>query len=132
MQVIGDSGAYQPGVCNIGPAEIAARRRTGHVGVIATVTLLVLLVVLDAPAIWRLVLFLPAAVGASGYLQAAMHFCAGFGWQGVFNFGDELRRTQSVEDAAARAADRRKALQISALSGVVGVAVVAIALLLPV
>ena len=28
---------YQPGVCNIGPAEIARRRRAGHIGLIAAV-----------------------------------------------------------------------------------------------
>ena len=34
---------YRPGVCNIGPAEIARRRRAGHVGALATVGLLAVL-----------------------------------------------------------------------------------------
>ena len=34
---IGDaSSEYRPGVCNIGPAEIARRRMAGHVGLVAT------------------------------------------------------------------------------------------------
>ena len=47
----GQPGGYQPGVCNIGPAEIARRRRVGHIGVIATILLFGLLVVLDLPPI---------------------------------------------------------------------------------
>ena len=31
---------YEPGVCNIGPAEIARRRRSGHVGALITIGLL--------------------------------------------------------------------------------------------
>jgi hypothetical protein len=123
---------YQPGVCNIGPAEIAARRRSGHVGLIATLAGLALLVALDAPPAWRLLLFLPAAAAATGYLQAAFRFCANFGLRGVFNFSDRLRRTESVIEAEARARDRRKALQIVGLSAVVGGLVAIAAYLLPV
>ena len=78
---------YQAGVCNIGPEEIARRRRAGHVGLIITVAVFVGLVVAGLPPIVRLVLFLPAAAAASGYLQAYLKFCAGFGSLGVYNFG---------------------------------------------
>ena len=43
-----DAG-YRPGVCNIGPAEIARRRRAGHVGSLATIGLFAVLVAVDAP-----------------------------------------------------------------------------------
>jgi hypothetical protein len=132
MQLTEERGGYRPGVCNIGPTEIAQRRRAGHAGAVATLILLFTLVAIDAPTPWRVILFLPAAAAASGYLQAAFRFCAGFGWAGVFNFGDELRRTEAVEDADARATDRRKALQIAGLSALVGVATVVAALLLPI
>ena len=59
-------GEYQPGISNIGPAEIASRRRAGHVGVIASIVLLVILVAIGAPPITRLLIALPAAVAASG------------------------------------------------------------------
>src|SRR4051812_26145032 len=62
-----EDGTYQPGACNIGPAEIARRRRAGHVGLAASVTLLGALVVLDTPPATRLLVALPAAVAASGY-----------------------------------------------------------------
>ncbi len=67
--VLGDGGsAYQPGVCNIGPAEIARRRRAGHVGLGATVILGGGLLAVGAPPLARLLVALPAALAASGYL----------------------------------------------------------------
>lgn len=123
--------AYEAGACNIGPAEIAARRRAGHVGLIATLLALIALVALDAPPVWRLLLFLPAAAAAAGYLQAAFRFCANFGLRGVFNFSDQLRKTEQVLPAGARAQDRRKALQIAGLSAVAGGIAAIVAYLLP-
>src|SRR3954451_15371796 len=35
-----EEAGYQPGACNIGPAEVARRRRAGHVGLAASVALL--------------------------------------------------------------------------------------------
>jgi hypothetical protein len=121
---------YRPGVCNIGPAEITRRRRAGHVGLIAAVATLGVLVAIGAPPLIRLIVALPAAAAASGYLQAWLHFCAGFGSQGVFNFG-ALGRTQRVEDAEARRRDRARAMQIGLASLAIGVAVGAVAALLP-
>jgi hypothetical protein len=124
-------GEYQPGVCNIGPAEIRRRRRAGHVGLAAAIGLLAVLVLVDAPPLARLLVAIPAAVSASGYLQAAMKFCAGFGQLGVFNFGETGVRT-AVVDEAARAADRRRARQISLMSFAIGALVGTIAVLLPI
>lgn len=121
---------YRAGTCNIGPAEIARRRRTGHVGLAITVVLLGGLVWFDAPSWTRLIVFLPAAIGAAGYLQAHFRFCADYGWRGVFNVSERAGhgRTTVVADAAARRADRRRALLISAGSGVIGLAVTLLAL----
>jgi hypothetical protein len=122
---------YRAGACNIGPAEIARRRWTGHVGTLVTLAGAAALVALDAPEWTRLALFAPAAVGAAGYIQAATRFCADYGWRGVFNFGEAgHRRTTSVRDRRARAADRRKALAIGAASSAAGLAVVLVALAL--
>lgn len=122
---------YQPGVCNIGPTEIARRRHAGDVGLIATVSLLALLVAVGAPPIARLLLAVPAAVSASGYLQAYLKFCAGFGSRGIYNFGD-LGPTQKVADTAARALDRAKAMRISLASFAIGAVVAVVAVLLPI
>ena len=122
---------YRPGVCNIGPAEIARRRRAGHIGLVGTVGLLAGLVVVDAPPVARLLVALPAAIAASGYLQARLRFCAGFGSAGVFNFG-EVGGTEQVGDADARRRDRVRARQIGLASFAIGLAVGVAAVVLPV
>lgn len=120
---------YAAGACNIGPAEIARRRRSGHLGVALTVALLAVLVALEAPPAARLLVALPATMAAIGYLQAQLRFCAAYGFWGVFNFGN-LGRRDAVADAESLARDRRRALQI-ALGGLgigLSVALVAVAL----
>jgi hypothetical protein len=90
----------------------------------------VVLVAIGAPPIARLLIALPVAVGASGYLQAWLKFCAGFGSTGVFNFGDR-GTTHKVVDADARRKDRVKAFQISGLAFAIGIAAGVVAVLLP-
>lgn len=122
---------YRAGACNIGPAEVARRRWTGHVGTAVTLAAAAILLAADAPAWLRLGLFLPASVAAAGYLQAATRFCADYGWRGVFNFGQAGHgNVSSIADREARAADRRKALGIFAASGTIGLAVALLALLI--
>lgn len=121
---------YEAGVCNIGPEEIARRRRAGHIGLVLAIATFVGLVLAGAPPIFRLVLLLPVAASASGYLQAYLKFCAGFGSLGVYNFG-QLGQTFAVPDEA-RAADRRRSRQIGLASGLIGLAVAVVAVLLPI
>ena len=124
-------GDYQPGVCNIGPLEIRRRRMAGHVGLVAAVALLAILVAAGAPPLARLLVLVPAAVSASGYIQARMRFCAAYGSAGIFNFGG-AGDAKSVADAQARAADRRRAFQIGASSAAIGAVVAVLAVLLPI
>ena len=107
------AGEYRPGVCNIGPAEIRRRRQIGYLGFAAAVVVAAVLVLVDAPTWTRLVVALPVAIALSGFIQARMRFCAGFAMAGLQNMG-ELGGQVQVEDAAARAADRRKAMLINA------------------
>jgi hypothetical protein len=122
---------YVPGACNIGPAEIARRRRFGFLGLAATGALAVSLVALDAPTAARWLVALPLAGAATGLLQARFRFCAGFAMAGVRNFGD-LGDVEKVEDAAALRADRARALAIFGASAAIGVAGAAAFTLLPV
>jgi hypothetical protein len=119
---------YVPGSCNIGPHEIALRRRAGHVGLALTAALAAALLRSNLHPAWRLTLALPAAGAASGYLQARQRFCADFGFRGVYNF-DTRGHEQQVASAQARAEDRRRALQISAASAGIGLAVAVAAML---
>jgi hypothetical protein len=106
------AGEYRPGVCNIGPAEIRRRRQIGYLGLAAAVAVAAALLALDAPAWTRLIIALPVAGALSGFIQAQQRFCAGFAMSGLQNMGEQVR----VEDAAARAADRRKAILIHGAS----------------
>jgi hypothetical protein len=130
MPIAGVGTGYRPGVCNIGPEEIARRRRGGHIGLIATVVALVVLGAIDAPPIARLLIAIPAVIAASGYLQARFKFCAGFGSRGILNFGP-VGETESVVDDAARRLDRARARQIGLAGLGIGAVVGMVAVLLP-
>lgn len=121
---------YQPGRCNIGPAEIRRRQWVGHIGAAATIIGFILLIVIGANPLWRLLLFFPAAASASGYLQAILHFCAGFGSRGIYNFGP-LGRQEQVTDTDALRSDRAMSNRIGLGAAVIGLVVAVIALLLP-
>lgn len=114
---------YIPGVCNIGPAERVRRIRGGWAGLIVMLVSEGLFIIFHVGAPWRLFLFLPATVGATGFLQAAFHFCAAFGFSGVFNFTADVGKTDTVEQAAFRRKDRAKALQIVSYSILIGIVV---------
>ena len=116
------SNQYIPGTCNIGPEEIALRRRAGHVGLAVTAALGAALLRSDLHPAWRLALALPAAGAASGYLQARQRFCANYGFRGLYNF-DRRGREQPVPVAGAQDADRRRSLQIAATSAAIGAGV---------
>ena len=125
-----NSSQYVPGVCNIGKAEIAQRQKMGWIGLIFTGALWAILFATRVAPVWRLALAVPAAMSATGFIQSFMHFCAGFGMMGVFNFGSELRQTETVEQKEFRAKDRRKAMIIFAYSILAGLVVAYLAYLL--
>jgi chromate transport protein ChrA len=119
---------YQPGVCNIGPAEIRQRRRLGWIGLAVTVVFLVLAFAFNFPPPLRLLVALPAGMAATGFLQGAFHFCVRFGTQGLFNFG-EIGAEEAVHETEYRTADQRKAVLIIVLSLAIAVVVALAALL---
>ena len=114
---------YIPGVCNIGPAEIRMRKRLGWYGLLAAIIVWALLFWLHAPAAWRLVVFIPIFFSANGFLQGFMHFCAGFGMRGVFNFGPTIGVTDTVSQAEFRAKDKKKAKEIFLYAVIIAVVV---------
>lgn len=109
---------HRAGACNIGPEEIARRRRAGLTGIgIAGVVALALLAI-DAPAILRLLVFPPLAGGLVSLEQARRRFCVGFALAGLRNFGP-LGDPDRVTDDADLAADRRAALRMIAYMSVI-------------
>ena len=122
---------YAAGACNISKEEEGVRLASGWLGTAITVALGVVFSVFGVPALWRLTLFLPAALAASGFLQAGFHFCARYGMMGVFNVGHQIGSTQTVEDAEFATKDKAKALQIFGLSTLVGIVAAVVGYFLP-
>ena len=118
---------YTPGVCNIGGAEIARRRNLGWIMLIITIALLAVMIWYKVNTWWRILVFFPAMVSASGFLQARLHFCSGFANKGVFNFGAP-GTVQQVTDEASREKDRRRGNQISLYAAIIGAGVAIISL----
>jgi hypothetical protein len=112
---------YAAGVCNISKEEEGLRLAAGWIGTGLTVAAALAFIALGVPALWRLTLFLPAVLAASGFLQAGMHFCANYGLRGVFNVKNQVGQTQSVEQAEFVKKDKEKALQILVFSVLIGV-----------
>ena len=111
---------YVPGVCNIGSAERRARRMAGWIGLGITVALWGTFAFSHIPRAWQLFVFFPAGLAASGFLQSAFHFCANFGIKGVFNFGPDVGKTDTVMQADFRRKDKQKAFFILFLSLIIG------------
>lgn len=125
------AGAYRPGACNIGPYEIARRRRSGLLGIGSAVVIAVGLIAVGAPPLLRVVVFPVLAGAIVGLEQARRHFCAGFGLAGIRNFGAR-KDVEHVTDAAALAADRRAALVLFGYSSLIAATITAALVLLPV
>ena len=119
---------YAPGACNISPEEGALRLATGLIGTGLTVAAVLAFLALGVPRAWRLTVFLPAMMAATGYLQASLKFCVNYGLRGVYNIDNELGVTTKTEGEA-KAADRRRSLVILGWSAVIS-AVVAVVLAL--
>ena len=100
-------------------------------GLAVTVGLLIGLVVLDAPPLLRLIVFVPAAMARIGLPPGEAEVLRRVRAAGRL----QLRApgsTARVEDEAARAADRRRANQIGLASGLIGLVVALVAVLLPI
>lgn len=61
---------YVPGQCNIGGGEAARRRAFGWAGLVVGLLLLGILVWSGVDRWWRLLVFIPVFMSASGFLQA--------------------------------------------------------------
>lgn len=106
---------YAPGTCNIGPDEIARRRKAAVAGLIATIALGVALLSIGSTpgSTERLLVALPLTGAAIGWIQARRRFCMAYGLAGTFNLG-KIGEMQRVSDERALAADRRTAVIIAA------------------
>jgi hypothetical protein len=123
-------GDYIPGTCNIGPAEIKARRNVALVSAIISVGLIIILPLIHADKILRLVVFFPATSAGVGFQQWYNHFCVAFGLKGVFNFGD-IGKTFTVEQKENFKKDRTKAQKMISIGVLFGLVIAILFYILP-
>ncbi len=123
-------GDYIPGTCNIGPAEIKARRNVAYISALLSIVLIILLIVLHADKLWRLTLFPLATSAAISFQQWYFHFCVNFGLKGVFNFGD-IGKTFTVEQKENFQKDRAKAWKMIITGIIIGLITTSVFYILP-
>jgi len=105
------SDTYVPGSCNIGKGEIRRRQTVAIIGAILTLATFSYLTANKSPHATRFVLFIPALIFSTGWVQARKKFCLAFGFMGTFNFG-KLGQLSKVATKEEREIDRNTALKI--------------------
>ena len=115
--------------CNIGPAEVARRRRSAITFSILATVVAVGLVAIHVPVAARLAIFPFVAAAAITWLQVVHKFCVGFAALGLENFGN-LGEQERI-DPSMRAADRRRMAQLVLEGSAIAAAVTLVYLLLP-
>jgi hypothetical protein len=131
MLDVNATSPYRAGACNIGPAEISRRRRSGIAGLLTAGTLTLLMLVAGTDPLLRWIIAAPLYVGLLGFVQAQLRFCVAFGFAGLRNFGAIGDQHRVTEPDAARA-DRRRAVAVMALVLVASLAITAVIVALPV
>jgi Ni/Fe-hydrogenase subunit HybB-like protein len=121
---------YIPGTCNIGPKEIAMRKRASIYAAIFFIGLTTLMLTLQIDKYWRLILFIPAATFGVTFQQWYFKFCVYFGLKGVFNFGD-MGQQFTIEQKENYKKDRIKVAKMITLGVLFGLLVTATIYLLP-
>jgi hypothetical protein len=110
-----------PPRCNIGPEEVAPRRRSAIPATVATALVAVAMVAFHVPAPARLLLWPLAAAAAVTWLQVVHRFCVAFGALGLQNFG--RLGEEAHMDPGIRAADSRRAFQLILEGALIGLVV---------
>lgn len=105
------SNEYQAGVCNIGGRERTRRRRFGYASLLAGAGYVAVVLAAGFPETYLFGVFIFLYGGVLGVLQARRRFCVAYGMAGRYGFDDG---EGNVEDADARARDRKRALLLSA------------------
>ncbi len=108
---------YQPGVCNIGPAEQRKRLLLGIASVLGAIVLVAAILAVGWPLWTLLFTMFPLYGAAMGFYQYRERFCVGFAGIGVFDVGDG---THEITNQAALDADRKRAVRLNTKSLAVG------------
>ncbi|MBC7463783.1 MAG: hypothetical protein H7227_05950 [Actinobacteria bacterium] len=96
--------------CNIGGPEVRRRKIAAIFSGVLSILTGILLLILDAPSEFRLVIFIPILLTVIGWFQTKRRFCLAYGMSGVFNLG-ELGNVESVVDPEQRRKDRSQVIK---------------------
>jgi hypothetical protein len=121
---------YIPGTCNIGPKEVAMRKRASIYAAIFFIVLAILMFTLQVDKNWRFLLFFPAATFGVTFQQWYFKFCVYFGLKGVFNFG-AMGQQFTIDQKENYKKDRVKVAKMIAAGMAFGAAVTTIIYFLP-
>lgn len=124
-----DYSTYQPGVCNIGGAEVQARKRVAQIGALIFIAFALFALFADFTVAQGAIALLPALIGSIGFVQSRKKFCLAFGLMGTFNFA-ELGKISKVATREEIATDRHQALLIIMQSTVIALSATGVLLLL--
>jgi hypothetical protein len=102
---------YQAGVCNIGPSEVARRRKVASLGGALYISFLAFAILKDFSSVTTLTALFPAIIFSVGFIQSRRKFCLAYGLMGSFNF-QKLGSLTQVEDQISLKADRSTAISI--------------------
>ena len=113
---------YVPGVCNINKVEVRRRRNIGIAGLALLILLFVGMIGFKVPSPFRILLFVPAFLMTTGFLQAKNRFCVGYASASMHHTGERL---EEIEEKMAIAADKAHArkmnLQVAGIAFVITV-----------
>lgn len=123
-----NSAQYQPGVCNIGGAEVQRRKRVAQIGSVLFIAYAIFAFYTDMQSSSAVFSFIPAMLAAVGFIQSRRKFCFAFGLLGTFNFV-ELGKLSKVASPADIATDRKVALIIIGQSFLLALAATSLLLL---
>ncbi len=107
---------YKAGVCNIGKTEIRRRYAFGIIGFVLAAIILVWMSVSGFSHTWFVLLAIPLFAGFEGTYQGALHFCAGFGMTGRYDFLGTRKEYGKVTSQKEHKADIVMSLRIHAYS----------------
>jgi hypothetical protein len=103
----GDAGGEAPS-CNIGTEETARRRRVGYLGLGLSILWIVAVELFSLGPVFRLMVFFPAGVAFSGFLQARARFCMAYGARGVASLSGLQQFVRSSDPYG----DKRRAMMM--------------------
>lgn len=122
---------YLPGVCNIGPKEVSAKKALTAAGFFISVAVVVYAPQFHLPLLWHvLILFVPITFTVLEMVQIYFQFCINYGFQGVSNMVHGMGKTDKVPTLEFCVQDKSRASMLTILSLLISIALTSLTLLI--